>query len=186
AIILALASFGPWGMFAWSEKSQLTGLKEILVDSGILVDGKIKNEVAWEKTSAGNLRPLMAKNTNSLPQKDLYQVNSILHYLATYHNWKGVYPWISEEGKAAIQESELYYLDQIQLIVETIGLEYVPYYSANSGTVDDSTPRYARFELESGTVLDVARYDHMLQFVSYPDYTSGENSEVLKGEGYMV
>lgn len=186
AIILALASFGPWGMFAWSEKSQLTRLEEILVDSRILVGGKIQNEVTWEKTSAGNLRPVTIKNTNSLPREELYEVNSILHYLATYHNWRGVYPWISEEGKATIQESELYYFDQIQLMVETMGLEYVPYYSANYYMDDESTPRYARYELAAGNVLDIADYDQMLQFVSYVDYASGENSEILKGKGYTI
>jgi hypothetical protein len=186
AIILALASLGPWGMFAWSERSQLSRLEEILVDSGILLDGKIKNEVTWEKTGAGNLRPVNAINTNSLPRKELYQVNSILHYLATYHTWQGVYPWISEEGAAAIQQSDLYYLDQIRLIVETMGLEYVPYYSANYYIPEDSAPRFARFELAAGSVLEIASYDHMLEFVCYPDYSSGATSEILKGEGYSV
>jgi hypothetical protein len=187
ASILILASFGPWGMFGLSEKMQVNRLQNILTEGGILVDGRIQNEVAWEMTSAGNLRTEGPKNTNSLETKELNQVNSILHYLGEYHSWEGVYPWISEEICGLIENSETKNQDRTQLLVETMGLAYVPWYEANynsDGAANESNE--SLFELEAGALLEISGYDRMIYFVAYPDYSSGESLESLKGNNYSI
>ena len=55
AVAMLLASFGPWGMFSWSERNQVRRLENILTESGILENGRIKNEVSWKKSSDSNL-----------------------------------------------------------------------------------------------------------------------------------
>ena len=55
AVAMLLASFGPWGMFSWSERNQVRRLENILTESGILENGRIKNEVSWKKSSDSTL-----------------------------------------------------------------------------------------------------------------------------------
>ncbi|MBN8701935.1 MAG: DUF4153 domain-containing protein [Bacteroidetes bacterium] len=74
--IAFLSSFGPWGAFSISEKSQVNRLKKLLTEEKILVDGKIKK----------------AANINS----NKNQISSIVHYLAKHHRFDAIKPWFNE------------------------------------------------------------------------------------------
>ena len=187
ASIMILTSFGPWGMFGLSERMQVNRLENILIQAEILVDGKIKNQVKWEKTASDKLRPKSLKNTNTLGNKELNEVNSILHYLGNYHGWKHIYPWFSDESIELIKSAKSENSDLAQLVVETMGLKYVPWYEANRESDPSSAiPDFSRFELEEGTLIDISDFDQMIRFVAYPDYSTGESMESLKGKDYTV
>lgn len=77
AVVLAV-SFGPWGMFAVSEKSQIARLEGLLTRDSILVDHKIQ------------------KAPGLVPQEDRRNISSIITYLHDIHGYSGIQPWFSE------------------------------------------------------------------------------------------
>ena len=187
AIVMMLSSFGPWGMFSLSERNQLVRLENILAENSILVDGKIKNQVTWELTSTGNPRPKSAKNRNSLDQKQLNQVNSIIQYLENYHGLEGLRPWLSEESFTVLETANQLELDRSKFIVESMGLTFVPEYEANlEGEFAISKSTFFRFELEKSEAIPLSGFDQMVPFVTHPDYGTGEQMEVLDGKDYSI
>lgn len=132
AIFMIFASFGPWGMFSLSEKNQKNRLSELLSTHGILVNGKIQNEVTWEITKNGELQPL-EKQANKLPRKELKEVNSILYYLEDYHGFKSLYPWFEQDLPEVIKDRGLStsaYSNASNILVITMGLEAMSRYEA--------------------------------------------------------
>jgi Domain of unknown function (DUF4153) len=67
-ILLAMASFGPWGMYKFSATNQYYRLVNILENNKMLVDGKITST-----------------NKNKMNRNDSKQINSIVSYLYTHN-----------------------------------------------------------------------------------------------------
>jgi hypothetical protein len=183
AIAMILSSFGPWGMFSWSEKNQLNRLGKILTESGILVDGKIKNEVSWKTSGDSELIATSAKELNVLQQEKLREVNSIIQYLENYHGLESLFPWISSETAAYFESRQIIYPEPDQLMVETLGLKYSPSYSGESSSVEN-TSVYTEFSLEKNRPLEITGYDQLIEFVIFPNYENGQNDEMLEGSGF--
>jgi hypothetical protein len=80
-ILLLAVSFGPWSIFAVSERSQVGRLKTILSRDSILVDGKIH----------GSHSPVSFEDSK--------QISSIVDYLHDLHGYEGIEPWFAETLK---------------------------------------------------------------------------------------
>ncbi len=82
SLLLILGSFGPWGMFSWSERSQVNRLEKILTEAKILVNGKIVNEVILPDSAIQfNQWKLSKLNDDKLSDSLKVEVTSIIDYL---------------------------------------------------------------------------------------------------------
>jgi len=183
AIAMILASFGPWGMFSWSEQNQLNRLEKILTESGILVDGKIKNEVSWKKSGETQLIATSTREMNQLQKEKLQEVNSIINYLGNFHGLESLFPWISAETAAYFKSLQITYPEPDQLMVETLGLKFLSSYYATMVS-EETTSVYTEFSLEKNKPLDISGYDQFIEFVIFPNYENGQNDEILEGPGF--
>lgn len=73
-----VVSFGPWGAFAVSERSQVARLGKLLAGNGILVNGAVR------------------KAPGAVSGRDRQQISSILAYLHEIHGYAGIQPWFHE------------------------------------------------------------------------------------------
>jgi hypothetical protein len=107
-----ITSFGPWGAFRVSEKSQVHRLQEFLVKNEILVDGHIK------------------KASTAVSQDDSRQISSILSYLHDIHGYDRIQPWFQESLKEDSVGGGLRPKEPGQL-AQLMGIEYArAFYSA--------------------------------------------------------
>lgn len=183
AVAMILASFGPWGMFSWSEKNQVKRLENILTESGILENGKIKHEVSWKKSNDSTLLASSKRELNTLPKDQLNEVNSIIHYLESYHGMEALFPWIAPETADFFESSQIIEPSHAQLMAETMGIKYLLPYNTYD-TVDSVSNEYTEFSSIPTESLEISGYDHLIRFVTYPSYERGEVEELRTGPDY--
>jgi len=99
AAILLLSTFGFWGMFSVSERSQVNRLKSILENTGVLADGKILNEVAFSSNFSRATYPNDKKLSDSLHQ----EVYSILNYLDDFHGFSSLDDLFKQNADSVIR-----------------------------------------------------------------------------------
>ncbi len=183
AVAMLLASFGPWGMFSWSERNQVKRLETILTESGILENGRIKNEVSWKKSSDSTLIASSKRELNTLPKDQLNEVNSIIHYLESYHGMEALFPWIAPETADYFESKDIIEPSHAQLMAETMGIKYLLPYETYD-TADSVSNEYTEFSSIPTEYLDISGYDHLIRFVIYPSYERGEVEELRSGPDY--
>lgn len=161
AVILTLMSFGPWSMFAVSERSQVSRLQKILTESNILQEGHIDNEVVWEADSLPVFYSA-TKNTNEKLLSDSLhnEVISILDYLDDYHGFTGIRPWFRQDIDSVITASldSNKNINEAQIYAKTIGIEYVHKYFNSV---------YYTFSANENDLVNVKGYDYILHFKTY-------------------
>ncbi|NJB81441.1 DUF4153 domain-containing protein [Wenyingzhuangia aestuarii] len=161
AIILALVSFGPWGMFTISEKSQVHRLKEILEHNHILVDGKIKNEVIWAQDSLPKFyAEKKLTNNNILTDSVHNEVKSIIDYLDDHHGFKQIRPWFTQDIDAMISSETNHrysYNNEAKKYMESMGLKYQKHYSWRSNRSYTYGSPYKK-------VIETKGYDYYYSF----------------------
>lgn len=183
AIAMILASFGPWGMFSWSERNQVKRLETILTESGILENGKIKQEVSWEKANDSTLIASSKRELNTLPKDQLNEVNSIIHYLESYHGMEALFSWLAPETADYFESKEIIEPSHAQLMAETLGIKYLlPNNSYDSAGSDSN--EHTEFSSIHSESVEVSGYDHLIRFVIYPSYERGEVEELRTGLDY--
>ena len=136
-VAIFAVSFGPWGMFAVSEKSQVARLKELLTKNKILVDGRVRakhDSVQFEATK---------------------QISSILSYLGEIHGYDAIQPWFGESLKRD-QAGETSLHKEPALVAKLMGVEYVKVWQVPSGGVMMLTA-----DREGAIVID--GYDRLLR-----------------------
>jgi hypothetical protein len=105
-VLAFLVSFGPWGAFEVSEKSQVERLRDLLVRNSILVDGTIH------------------KAQVSITFEDTKQISSIISYLHEIHGYDRIQPWFRESLLQDSAGRRLAYKDPA-LVAKILGIEYV-------------------------------------------------------------
>jgi hypothetical protein len=111
-IVTFAMSFGPWGMFAVAENSQVTRLKEILTTNRILVDGKIRSQHDSIKIDAAR------------------QISSIIFYLSDIHGFDAIQPWFSESLKKDSAANGSSFKDPAA-VAALMGIEYMRVWQAS-------------------------------------------------------
>ena len=119
-IIAFLSSFGPWGAFSVSERSQVNRLEKLLIQENILVDGKI-------------VRPdSLLRNENSA------SISSLVHYLGEYHSFESIQPWFNQnldsllDSKTPHDYSYKYHKKEMVLDLMGVGNYHGRYERSNS------------------------------------------------------
>tara|TARA_B100000508_G_scaffold96457_1_gene75537 strand:- start:4830 stop:6599 length:1770 start_codon:yes stop_codon:yes gene_type:complete len=125
ASFLALMSFGPWGMFSVSERSQVKRLETILTEYGILKDGKVQNEVIWIQDSLPQYETQRPKtNIGIMPDSVHNEVYSIMDYLDDNHGFENIRDWFSQDLQqyAKIHKDSFRYSSENGLYMKSLGI----------------------------------------------------------------
>lgn len=130
AIILILISVGPWGMFSYSEHSQVKRLKHILEQSKIIVNNKLVNETIWIHDSLPSLNSNNdLKNEGYLNDSLHNEIKSILDYLDNHHGFSLVKVWYTQNLDSIInsdtsKKENSYHYSEAEIYMRTLGLKY--------------------------------------------------------------
>lgn len=154
-IMAFLSSFGPWGAFSVSEKSQVRRLEKLLIEEKILVDGKI------------------IKATDTIPEKSGRQIFSIVQYLGEHHRFDAIKPWFKENlDTLLVPKDSGDYVDETGKILALMVVEdniYFRYRDEDKENDDTSTGKnfYYHAEVDRQQAISVAGFDYSCNFDSY-------------------
>lgn len=153
-IIAFLSSFGPWGAFSISEKSQVNRLKKILMEEKILVDGKIK------------------KTTDTISNKSGREIVSIVRYLDEHHGFENIKPWFAENLDTVLAPKDSNeYVYETGKILALMGVEDNYYYDYRDDERDNDTTTMKSFyyyaQNEHQQAVSVAGYDYFCNYNRY-------------------
>jgi len=132
-----IISFGPWGAFRVSERSQIHRLKTFLIKNHILVGGRIQ------------------KAPSPVPQDDSQQISSILLYLHDIHGFDRIQPWFRE----SLREDSLGVRLRPRKPAVVAGLMGVEYVTVRYG----STGNDIGFRSDQRGVIELQGYDRMIR-----------------------
>ncbi len=161
-IIALLSSFGLWGAFAVSEKSQINRLKNILIKNNILVNEKV------------------VKLAGEISAEDQREISATLQYLNEMHGMKGIQPWFGQDLSALEDEIDspeikdrpvgrsYSYYDRPQKVAEDLmGISYIDHWEAIDPEGKDFN--FYNDYREEEKPLDISRYDYMFELKNIPD-----------------
>jgi hypothetical protein len=168
AVILMFVSFGYWGIFSVSERSQVQRLQTILEQANILKEGKIQHEVMWLRDSLPQtLLPVDKEETNELVLSDSLhnEVKSILDYLDDHHGFTAIRGWFVQDLDSIVKENNKEKerwnrLDEARAYMKTMGLAYTHKY----GT---AITQYFAYYASSADVMDVRHFDYVVDLDGY-------------------
>lgn len=177
AAIMLTVSFGWWGMFSVSERSQVNRLRAILENAKIIQNEKIKNEVLWDLDSIPVLHSLNTENENdNLLSDSLHnEVYSILDYLDDHHGFSSVREWYTQDIDSVIRvcnekkKERWSHLRERNVYMRSLGLTpEIQYARSTYQGFQYSTSEYER------TVTKVTGFDYYSeQSHSWQDYNPG-------------
>lgn len=169
AFVLILISFGPWGLFSVSERSQVNRLKNILEQSKILVDGKIQNEPLWVNDSLPRLYSTNEyKNEGVLSDSIHNEVKSILEYLDDHHGYSSIRSWYHQDINTIVNRKQskkgqpsFYFNDEAEIYMLSMGLK--------SEWIDsENRNQYISYSLkEENNITTISGYDFLIPFERY-------------------
>jgi hypothetical protein len=136
-VFALLISFGPWGIFRVSERSQIERFKGFLTRNQILIDGSIQKAPA------------------PVPQNDSRQISSILTYLHGIHGYDQIQPWFQESLREDSLGAGLRPKDPA-LLAKMMGIEYVNVWYGPSGND-------IWLDSDRGGVIEVQGYDRLIR-----------------------
>ena len=160
--IAFLSSFGPWGAFGVSERSQTSRLQKIILEEKILVNGKIK------------------KANPILKGENAEKITSIISYLSNVHGFKGIQPWFSQNLDSlftAKDSTGRNYINKKDIVLELMGVENYEGYSR-----DGEKNFYIHSETEQNAIV-IKGFDYYTEFNCYTYNTTDsiENNQIVFG-----
>ncbi len=152
-MIAFLSSFGPWGAFSISERSQISLLHKLLIEEKIIVNEKIKKAA-----------PIL-KGDNA------EKITSIVSYLCNVHGCKGIQPWFIQDLDSLFlaKDSTIRYVNKKEIVLGLMGVEDYEGYSRNG-----EKNFYIHAEQTQGT-LKVKGFDYFTEYYGYRYSASDDN-----------
>jgi hypothetical protein len=151
--IAFLSTFGPWGAFGVSERSQINSLEKLLSTEKLLVDGKI------------------IRRNSILKGENAEKISSVIGYLDKTHGFKSIQPWFIQDLDSIFNKNDSTgsdYINKKEIILELIGVEnYEPYYP--NGERDF----YIRSQNDQ-TTINIKGFDYFSEFNGY-NYDNSDN-----------
>lgn len=155
-LICFLTSFGPWGAFSVSERSQMNRLEKLLTENKILVDGKIVP--AKEKIS----------------EKDEGNISSIMDFLEDRHSINSLQEWFNVSLDSIVNKK----YGQSADVMKLMGLKYMSYYRESRNS-EVQMNRYFNCDFDEIKIMNINNYDYYVPIIisdnkniAYPDTTS--------------
>jgi len=168
-IIAFLSSFGPWGAFSVSEKSQVNRLEKLLTKEKILQNGKIK------------------KATDTIPDKSGRQIVSIVHYLDEHHGFDKIKMWFNENIDSLLAPRDSNdYVYETGKILALMGVEDNYYYGYGREEEDDTAivkNFYYYAQYNDQQAVAVAGFDYTCNFNRY---FYEENNSYYNDSYYLI
>jgi hypothetical protein len=155
-IIAFLTSFGPWGAFSLSERSQLGRIEEILVKNNILVNGKI------------------VKTTNPITEEESQDVSSVVQFFSERKALDKIQPWF-DQNIDTIKGDVVngVYKTKEAKITDLMGIEY-ELYKRNF----QQNYNYFNWSLREFNMVNLKGYDYMLNY-RYAGYDKEKNIKMF-------
>ena len=163
ALLMFLVSFGPWGVFSVSERSQVNRLQTILEENQILQNGKIINEAIWyydeekEIYTSDNFE----ENSDKLNDSLYNEVYSIMHYLDDHHGFNSIDEWTMQNMDSLVElkldDSERWrYRSEADIYLQTFGLEqWRRYYVEN----EDPSSTFIYYSTKAVDAYPISDFD---------------------------
>lgn len=134
-ILSLLSTFGPWGAFGLSKRSQMGRLQTILTESSVMVNGRVKD------LDSATIRKL-------LPPQKAEQIRSILWYLDDHEGaLEEVVSWMEKKPDSV----------ESYALLQALGVDYYDSYSY-SGRGSD----YFHYRLDEKKGISVQGYEYYL------------------------
>jgi len=163
SLFLFGSCFGPWGMFAVSERSQIKRLHNLLDKNGMLMGGKIE--------------ALPEAKAEKVKVKDINQINSILEYLGENHGFEGIKEWLDEDCHKQVFNDSLEEprYEQVYKLQKCLGLYGATGYRNGENENEINLNFYCN---QFGDIngLEITGYDRIYNFNAYE----------YKGEGAYI
>ncbi|MCE9540753.1 MAG: DUF4153 domain-containing protein [Bacteroidetes bacterium] len=145
-IIAFLSSFGPWGAFSVSERSQIRRLGKLIAAEKILIDSRIK------------------KASPVLKGERAEKISSIISYLDKTHGFNGIKPWFSQDLDSIFVSKDTTgsnYINKNEIVLELMGVENYVSYSREGGRDFYIHSHYDQ------TTINVKGFDYYNEFNVY-------------------
>lgn len=162
AVLAILISFGPWGAFSVSERSQANRLEQYLQQHDILRDGLVHEAAA------------------PVPAEDRAEISSILRYLNSTHGVERLQPWFEENLSALSGDSLTLNRSEIPgYLSDRMGIEYVDRWGGTE------VPGYQRqFLAEEREIIPVGDFTWLIRY-RYEGYMS-DSKTVSVGDSTLT
>jgi len=166
-LIAFLSSFGPWGAFSVSERSQINRLEKLVSAENILIDGKIKKAEP------------MLKNDNA------EEISSIISYLEKNHGFKAIQPWFTQDLDSifiSMDSTGSNYINKNEIVLGLMGVENYISYSR-----DGEKDFYIHSQYDQPTI-SVKGFDYFSEFNAYKNYNadSYKNPVIFESDTLFV
>jgi len=143
------SSFGPWGAFSISERSQKARLNTILNNLELLDDNKI------------------IKASTKLTFDDRKDISSIISYLIDHYGLNTIEHYFVEEFADSLDTLPNYNVKQE--ITQMIGFDFI-YRWDYPGLNDENM--YYTFRLQDQSIIDIAKYDQLIELEDLTTYNN--------------
>ena len=154
-LIAFFSSFGPWGAFSVSERSQIACLNKLLSEEKILTNGKIK------------------KASPILKGDNAEKICSVVGYLDKVHGFKGIQPWFSQNLDSIFMKKDstgFNYIDKKAIVLDLMGVEnYEPYFRNGEKSF------YIHSQYDQ-TAINVKGFDYYCEYNGY-NYNNTDNNK---------
>jgi len=146
-VVAVLTSFGPWGAYDVSFKSQQNRLRALFEKNGMWVGGKA------------------VKASTEVSFEDRKQISACLDYAGEYHGLMRLQPLFNEDLKPAdnkAQENRWNRREATKKVLEPLGINY-----ASGSSSDKGDQAYFNFVAEDPKPLEVGGYASVSAFNGY-------------------
>ena len=166
SIIIFMTSFGPWGMFAVSERSQAGRLEKILTEAAFLKEGKIVDEeeiLIDPKYGEGRLFTEYSEVNDQLISDSVHnEIKSILDYLDDFHGFNAIAPWFEQNVDSIVVARNVIddrwnNINHAKIYMEALGLSYKYFYKKMD-------KNYYYFNVENSKINNISGYDIEIDF----------------------
>jgi len=164
-IIAVLSSFGPWGAFSVSERSQLKCFEKILTKNNMLKNG------------------LIIKNDTVSNKKVRRDLSSIVTYIVEYHNEKDLQKYFTVKFDTLFKKEDSRY-NKPEKILKLMGVEYVNRWDVRYDEENNDYNEYINFNADlNENIIDISKHDFLINVNgSYYRYPESNPDSIIKKE----
>jgi len=149
-ILAVISSFGPWGAFSISRKSQIHRFEKLLTENNMLVDGKF------------------VKPDSTVKWKAKKNIASIVSYITRYHDANVFQKYFTADFDTLFTDNNRY--SKESALLNEMGLDNIPYWEYINDEEGEEAPynNYVYFSTETPeNVIDISNYDVMIKSENY-------------------
>ncbi len=153
-VALIIVLIGPWGVFATSERSQLSRLNNLFVEHQVIQDKTIV--------------PLTNETLKNISDTDQESMISIIRYVCSNHGCPALIPVLGSDYNEAVGEATDQYV-QASGIIDHVGLpSYVTI--VREEAVNKEKRIVSLFATSDGFVIDTVNTESLTLVMSYADF----------------